>query len=71
MKPAVNQVKMYLGNPSPKLVAYYKAEEIYVSGYSPLGSTNSPLKGNETIKGGGLGYRFGLCLPARLPDKLV
>lgn len=50
MKPAVNQVELHPGNPSPKLVAYCQAEGIHVSGYSPLGSTESPFRRNETIK---------------------
>ena len=50
MKPAVNQVELHPGNPSPKLVAYCKEKGIHVSGYSPLGSTESPLTGNEVLK---------------------
>ncbi|KAL2132901.1 hypothetical protein VTI74DRAFT_3179 [Chaetomium olivicolor] len=47
--PAVNQIELHPGNPSPKLVAYCKEKGIHPSAYSPLGSTDSPLYRNETI----------------------
>ncbi|KAK4109079.1 Aldo/keto reductase [Canariomyces notabilis] len=47
--PAVNQIELHPGNPSPKLVAYCKEKGIHCSGYSPLGSSESPLYSNETI----------------------
>jgi len=46
----VNQIELHPGNPSPKLVAYNAAKGIHSSGYSPLGSTGSPLSRNETLK---------------------
>ncbi|KAL2264122.1 hypothetical protein VTK26DRAFT_1991 [Humicola hyalothermophila] len=47
--PAVNQIELHPGNPSPKLVEYCKQKGIHCSGYSPLGSSGSPLYSNETI----------------------
>ncbi|KAK4235757.1 Aldo/keto reductase [Achaetomium macrosporum] len=47
--PAVNQIELHPGNPSPKLVAYCAEKGIHCSGYSPLGSTDSPLYKNETL----------------------
>ncbi|KAM3519322.1 hypothetical protein NHJ13051_007578 [Beauveria bassiana] len=48
--PAVNQVELHPGNPSPKLVAYAASKGIHSTGYSCLGSTNSPLYTNATLK---------------------
>ncbi|KAI1437231.1 aldo/keto reductase family protein [Xylaria sp. CBS 124048] len=43
VKPSVNQIELHPNNPSPKLVAYCKEKGIHCTGYSCLGSTNSPL----------------------------
>ncbi|KAH6634935.1 Aldo/keto reductase-like protein [Chaetomium sp. MPI-SDFR-AT-0129] len=48
--PAVNQIELHPANPSPKLIAYLKEKGIHPSGYSPLGSIDSPLYRNETLK---------------------
>lgn len=45
----MNQIELHPANPSPKLVAYCRAKGIHRSGYSPLGSSDSPLYGNDTI----------------------
>jgi glycerol 2-dehydrogenase (NADP+) len=47
--PAVNQIELHPNNPSPKLVAYNTSKGIHSTGYSCLGSTNSPLYKNPTI----------------------
>ncbi|EMR68537.1 hypothetical protein MGN70_014632 [Eutypa lata] len=51
IKPSVNQVELHPNNPSPKLVAYCKEKGIHLTGYSCLGSTNSPLYKDETLLG--------------------
>jgi len=48
--PAVNQIELHPYNPSPKLVAFNSSKGIHSSGYSPLGSTNSPLHNDAIIK---------------------
>lgn len=48
--PAVNQIELHPNNPSPKLVAYNAAKGIHSTGYSCLGSTNSPLYKNQSLK---------------------
>lgn len=45
----MNQIELHPGNPSPKLIAYCKEKGIHCSGYSPLGSNDSPLYSNETV----------------------
>ncbi|OAA65158.1 Aldo/keto reductase-like protein [Niveomyces insectorum RCEF 264] len=47
--PAVNQIELHPGNPSPKLLAYCASKGIHCSAYSPLGSTGSPLYSDENI----------------------
>ena len=47
--PAVNQVELHPNNPSPKLVAYCKEKGIHCTGYSCLGSTDSPLYKDPTL----------------------
>jgi len=47
--PAVNQVELHPNCPSPKLVAYCKEKGIHCTGYSCLGSTNSPLYKDKTL----------------------
>jgi glycerol 2-dehydrogenase (NADP+) len=47
--PAVNQIEIHPNNPSPKLVEYNTSKGIHSTGYSCLGSTNSPLYSNETL----------------------
>lgn len=49
IKPSVNQVELHPNNPSPKLVAYCKEKGIHCTGYSCLGSTNSPLYKDPTL----------------------
>jgi len=47
--PAVNQVELHPNNPSPKLIAYNKEKGIHSTGYSCLGSTDSPLYKDKTL----------------------
>jgi len=47
--PAVNQIELHPNNPSPKLVAYNSSKGIHSTGYSCLGSTDSPLYKNKTL----------------------
>ena len=49
--PAVNQIELHPCNPSPKLVAYCNDKGIHCTGYSCLGSTDSPLYKDETLLG--------------------
>ena len=45
----MNQIELHPNNPSPRLVAYCKEKGIHLTGYSCLGSTNSPLYQNATL----------------------
>ena len=47
--PAVNQIELHPNNPSPKLVKYCMDKEIHLTGYSCLGSTDSPLAKDKTL----------------------
>ena len=47
--PAVNQIELHPNNPSPKLVDYNTSKGIHSTGYSCLGSTNSPLYKDPTL----------------------
>ena len=47
--PAVNQIELHPNNPSPKLVAYNTSKGIHSTGYSCLGSTDSPLYKDPTL----------------------
>ncbi|OAA35304.1 Aldo/keto reductase [Metarhizium rileyi] len=49
MVPAVNQIELHPCNPSPKLVAFNSSKGIHSTGYSCLGSANSPLYTNPTL----------------------
>jgi len=48
--PAANQIELHPNNPSPKLVAYNTSKGIHTTGYSCLGSTDSPLYSNSNLK---------------------
>lgn len=48
--PAVNQIELHPNNPSPKLVAYNTSKGIHTTGYSCLGSTNSPLHKDPVLQ---------------------
>lgn len=45
----MNQIELHPCNPSPKLVAYNTSKGIHSTGYSCLGSTDSPLYTNESL----------------------
>lgn len=47
--PAVNQIELHPNNPSPKLVRYCTEKGIHCTGYSCLGSTDSPLYKDPTL----------------------
>ena len=47
--PAVNQIELHPSNPSPKLVEYNTKNGIHSTGYSCLGSTNSPFYTNDML----------------------
>ncbi|CUM68113.1 uncharacterized protein PRCAT00005830001 [Priceomyces carsonii] len=50
VKPVVNQVEMHPFLPQNKLLKFAKQNGIVIEAYSPLGSTDSPVLQNETIK---------------------
>jgi len=47
--PAVNQIELHPNCPSTKLVSYCAKEGIHCTGYSCLGSTDSPLYKDSTV----------------------
>jgi glycerol 2-dehydrogenase (NADP+) len=47
--PAVNQLELHPNMPSHKTIAYMKSKNIHCTGYSCLGSTDSPLAKDETL----------------------
>jgi glycerol 2-dehydrogenase (NADP+) len=47
--PAVNQIELHPNMPSHKTIAYMRSKGIHCTGYSCLGSTNSPLAKDETL----------------------
>ncbi|KAK8096763.1 uncharacterized protein PG998_004984 [Apiospora kogelbergensis] len=49
IKPAVNQIELHPNNPSKKLVTYCGEKGIHCTGYSCLGSTDSPLYKDATL----------------------
>lgn len=48
--PAVNQVELHPNNPSPNLIKYNSEKGIHSTAYSCLGSTDSPLAKDKTLK---------------------
>lgn len=48
--PAVDQIELHPNMPSPKTLAYCKDKGIHCTAYSCLGSTDSPLAKDETLK---------------------
>lgn len=48
--PAVDQIELHPNMPSPKTLAYCKEKGIHCTAYSCLGSTDSPLASNQTLK---------------------
>lgn len=46
----MNQIELHPNNPSPKLVAYNTSKGIHSTGYSCLGSADSPLYKNATLR---------------------
>jgi len=46
--PVVDQLELHLYNPQLELIEYLKSKNIVPQGYSPLGSTGSPLLTDET-----------------------
>lgn len=50
VKPAVNQIEAHPLLPQEELTEYLKLQDIIIEAYSPLGSSESPLFTNETIK---------------------
>lgn len=59
--PAVNQIELHPNNPSPKLIAYNTSKGIHSTGYSCLGSTNSPLNKDPVLQE--IAARTGKTLP--------
>ncbi|TFK34439.1 NADP-dependent oxidoreductase domain-containing protein [Crucibulum laeve] len=48
--PAVNQIELHPSCPQQDVVDYCRKKGIVITAYSPLGSDNSPLLQNETVK---------------------
>jgi len=48
--PSVNQIELHPNMPSPKTLAYCKEKGIHCTAYSCLGSTDSPLAHDQTLK---------------------
>lgn len=47
--PAANQVELHPYLPQPKLLEFFKLQNILLEAYSPLGSTNSPLFQDKSL----------------------